>query len=66
VLIEAGINEKRVKIISIAAGEGEKYANAVKEFKEELDKVGPIKPNEYVKPLSSQEQGEEKAKLDEI
>jgi len=66
VLIEAGINEKRVKIISIAAGEGEKYAKTIKEFKQELDKVGPIKPNEYVKPLSSKEQTEEKAKLDEI
>jgi F420-non-reducing hydrogenase iron-sulfur subunit len=66
VLIEAGINEKRVKIISIAAGEGEKYANAVKEFKQELDKIGSIKPDEYVKPLSSKEQADEKAKLDEI
>ena len=66
VLIEAGINEKRVKIISIAAGEGEKYAKSIKEFKQELDKIGPIKPNEYAKPLSSKKQTEEKAKLDEI
>ncbi|MFX0027925.1 MAG: hydrogenase iron-sulfur subunit [Candidatus Hermodarchaeota archaeon] len=66
VLIQAGINERRVKIISIAAGEGEKYANTVKEFKEELDKIGPIKPNEYLKPLSSKEQLKSKAKLDEI
>jgi len=66
VLAEAGINEKRVKIVSIAAGEGEKYAKAVKEFKEQLDKIGPIKPNEYTKSLSSKEKRKGKAKLDEI
>jgi heterodisulfide reductase subunit A len=65
-LIEAGINEKRVRIISIAAGEGEKYANIISEFKEDLEKIGPIKPNEYTKPLSSKRKTEEKAKLDEL
>ncbi|MFX1278919.1 MAG: hydrogenase iron-sulfur subunit [Promethearchaeota archaeon] len=66
VLIEAGINEKRVKIISVAAGEGEKYANNIKEFTKELDNIGPIKPNEYSKSLSTKEQLKDKAKLDEI
>jgi len=55
-----------VKIASISAGEGEKYAKAVKEFKEELDNLGPIKPNEYTKPLSTKERRKGKAKLDEI
>ena len=49
ILKETGISEKRVKILSIDAGEGEKYANTIKEFKEELDKLGPIHPNESVK-----------------
>ncbi|MFX1532087.1 MAG: hydrogenase iron-sulfur subunit, partial [Promethearchaeota archaeon] len=66
VLAEAGINENRVRIVSIAAGEGEKYAKAVKDFKEQLDKIGPIKPNEYTKSLSSKEKRKGKAKLDEI
>jgi len=52
-LIETGINENRVKIISIDAGEGDKFANVIKEFKENLDKLGPIRPNEYTKPLST-------------
>ena len=65
-LIEAGINENRVKIVSIAAGEGEKFARVITEFKEELDKLGPIKPNEYSKPASTKEKVKERAKLDEI
>ncbi len=52
-MIETGINENRVKIISIDAGEGEKFARVVKEFKDSLDKLGPIRPSEYTKPLSS-------------
>jgi heterodisulfide reductase subunit A len=50
-LTEAGINENRVKIISIDAGEGEKFAKEIKEFKESLEKLGPIRPNEYTKPF---------------
>jgi heterodisulfide reductase subunit A len=66
ILLEAGINEKRLKIISIAAGEGEKYANAITEFKEDLDKIGPLKPNEYTRALTTKFQIDEKAKLDEL
>jgi heterodisulfide reductase subunit A len=65
-LAEANINQSRIKIISISAGEGDKYANTIKEFKEELVKLGPIKPNEYLKPPSVKEQLKQKAKLDEI
>jgi heterodisulfide reductase subunit A len=52
-LVEAGINEKRVKIISIDAGEGAKFAKVINDFKEILEKLGPIRPNEYTKALSS-------------
>ena len=52
-LTETGINENRVRIISIDAGEGEKFAKVIKEFKESLEKLGPIRPNEYTKALSS-------------
>ncbi len=65
-LIETGINENRVKIISIAAGEGEKFAINIKKFKDELDKLGPIKPDEYIKPATSKKKAIKKAKLDEI
>jgi heterodisulfide reductase subunit A len=65
-LIEAGINEKRVRIESVSAGEGEKFAQIVSEFKEEIEKLGPIKPNEYKRPLIMEERPKEKAKLDEI
>jgi heterodisulfide reductase subunit A len=63
---ESGINENRVKIMSIDAGEGEKFTRIIKEFKEDLDKLGPIKPNEYSKPLSSKEKRKDRVKLDEI
>ncbi|MFX1455039.1 MAG: hydrogenase iron-sulfur subunit [Promethearchaeota archaeon] len=53
VLAETGINENRVKIISIAAGEGEKFAKSINEFKSTLEKLGPIRPNEYTKTFSS-------------
>ncbi len=65
-LAEAGINENRVKIASISAGEGKKFAQIVSEFKEELEKLGPIKPEEYIKPMYSEKKVEEKARLDEI
>ena len=51
ILKEAGIDEKRVKIVSIAAGEGDKYARTIKEFKDELSEIGPIQPDEYTKAL---------------
>ena len=48
-LVEVGINENRVKIVSISAGEGEKFAEVITEFKGELEKLGPIKPGEIKK-----------------
>jgi len=65
-LIEAGINEARVKIISISAGEGEKYAQIIEEFKKELTELGPIKPNEYKRLVYPKEQLKDKVSLDEI
>ncbi|MHA1642439.1 MAG: hydrogenase iron-sulfur subunit, partial [Promethearchaeota archaeon] len=62
---ELGINEKRVKIVSVSAGEGEKFAQVVKDFTKELVKLGPIKPGEYVKPVKKV-LIKEKAKLDEL
>ncbi len=46
---EAGINENRVQIESISAGEGKKFANVINEFVESLKKLGPIKPGEFIK-----------------
>jgi len=65
-LAEAGINENRVKIVSISAGEGEKYTKVISEFKRDLEKLGPIKPGEYIKTSTSKEIVKEKAKLDEL
>ncbi|TFF90047.1 MAG: hydrogenase iron-sulfur subunit, partial [Promethearchaeota archaeon] len=65
-LAESGINENRVKIISVSAGEGEKYAKVINEFKNEIEDLGPIKPNEYIKPSIEERKEKEKAKLDEI
>ena len=65
-LAEAGIKENRMKIVSISAGEGEKFAQTVSEFKEELEKLGPIKPDEYKREVLKKEKVKEKAHLDEI
>ncbi|TFG25833.1 MAG: hydrogenase iron-sulfur subunit [Promethearchaeota archaeon] len=65
-LAEAGINENRVRIESISAGEGEKFARVISEFKKELEALGPIKPGEYKKPVLVEKKVKEKAKLDEI
>ncbi|MFX1571382.1 MAG: hydrogenase iron-sulfur subunit [Promethearchaeota archaeon] len=65
-LIEAGINNKRLKIASISAGEGEKFAQTITEFKEELNILGPIHPDEYSKSISYEEEVKDKARLDEI
>ncbi|MFX1386490.1 MAG: hydrogenase iron-sulfur subunit [Promethearchaeota archaeon] len=65
-LAEVNINENRLKIVSISAGEGDKYANTIKEFKQELIDLGPIKPGEYFKPPTIKDQLKDKAKLDEI
>ena len=34
--------------------------------KNELERLGPIKPNEYIKPVMEERKEEEKARLDEI
>ena len=65
-LAESGINEYRVKIVSISAGEGKKFADTIFEFKEELDQLGPIRPAEYQRQISSEKEIKEKAHLDEI
>ncbi len=65
-LAETEIYENRVKITSISAGEGEKFAQIITEFKEELENLGPIRPEEYTKPISRKEKAIDKAKLDEI
>ncbi|MFX1302225.1 MAG: hydrogenase iron-sulfur subunit [Promethearchaeota archaeon] len=65
-LAEANINENRIKIVSISAGEGEKFAKTIEQFKEELTNLGPIRPGEYLKPPTTKEQLKYKAKLDEI
>jgi heterodisulfide reductase subunit A len=67
ILGEAGLNENRVRIESISAGEGEKFAQVVSNFKTELEKLGPIKPGEYQKPYVGEPQKEKKkAKLNEL
>lgn len=43
----AGINEKRLRLEWISASEGEKFAQVVKEFTEELMQLGPIKNDGY-------------------
>lgn len=65
-LAESGINEKRVKITSVSAGEGEKFAKEVAEFKRALDELGPIKPGEYARRSTEEKKEVTKARLDEI
>jgi heterodisulfide reductase subunit A len=65
-LAEVNINENRVKIVSISAGEGEKFAEVIKEFKNELEKIGPIRPGEYIKPPATKKPIEDKVRLNEI
>jgi len=67
ILGEAGLNEDRVRIESISAGEGEKFAQVVSNFKTELEKLGPIKPGEFQKSYASEHKKEKKkAKLNEL
>ncbi|MHA1486758.1 MAG: hydrogenase iron-sulfur subunit, partial [Promethearchaeota archaeon] len=60
ILGEAGLNENRVRIESISAGEGEKFAQVVSNFKTELEKLGPIKPGEFQKPYIGEQKKEKK------
>ncbi len=64
-LINSGINEKRFRIESIAAGEGEKYGKIIEDFTSRLEKLGPLKVGEYTKPITKKPEMK-KAKLDEI
>ena len=66
ILAKSGINENRVKIVSISAGEGEKFAQVVSDFKTELEKLGPIKPEEYMRSIPKKKKAKEKVRLDEI
>jgi heterodisulfide reductase subunit A len=67
ILGEAGINENRVRIESISAGEGEKFAQVVSDFKIELEKLGPLKPGEFLKPhVSENKKKKKKAKLNDL
>jgi heterodisulfide reductase subunit A len=64
---EAGIKENRIKIESISAGEGEKFARVISEFKSELVELGPIKPGEFAKPsITIEEKKKSKVKLNEL
>ncbi|MFW9821048.1 MAG: hypothetical protein ACFFE5_15700 [Candidatus Thorarchaeota archaeon] len=38
----------------------------IKEFKEHINTLGPIQPNEYIKPPSIEEPVKDKAKLNEL
>ena len=66
ILAESGINENRVKITSISAGEGEKFAQVVRDFKEELEILGSIHPDEYLKPTPRKKYANDKAKLNTL
>ncbi len=66
ILGEAGLNENRVRIESISAGEGEKFAQVVSDFKIELEKLGPIKPVEFQKPYVSEHKKEISAQINTI
>ncbi len=46
ILAETGINDNRIRITSISAGEGEKFAQVIKEFKYQIETLRQIQPNE--------------------
>ncbi len=66
IIAEAKINEKRVRIESISAGEGEKFAKIISEFKSDIERLGPIKPNEFERAIQDQKELKEKISLDEL
>ncbi len=65
-LAEVNINENRLKIVSISAGEGDKFASLINQFKNELIQLGPIQPGEFLKPPTTKNHIEDKARLNEI
>ncbi|KKL90674.1 hypothetical protein LCGC14_1902300, partial [marine sediment metagenome] len=66
ILAETRINENRIKIVSISAGEGEKFAQVIKEFKDQLETLGPIQPDEYLKPISKSSHAEDKTNSERV
>ena len=66
ILAETSINENRIKIVSISAGEGEKFAQVIKEFKDQLEILGPIHPDEYLKPTSKSSYAEDKTNSERV
>ncbi|MBY8983088.1 MAG: hydrogenase iron-sulfur subunit, partial [Candidatus Lokiarchaeota archaeon] len=65
-LIEVGINEKRVRIESVAAGEGEKFAKVILDFTNKIKKLGPVKVGEYKKKIIVKYSPKSKQKLEEL
>ena len=62
-----GIEPGRVQFSWVSAGEGEKFARVISEFKSELVKLGPIKPGEFAKPsITKEKKKKKKAKLNEL
>ncbi|GAI32376.1 unnamed protein product, partial [marine sediment metagenome] len=44
-LKEMGIDQRRLRLEWISAAEGEKYTKVVREFTEEIKKLGPLRGN---------------------
>jgi heterodisulfide reductase subunit A len=66
-LAEMGINPERAQIESVSAGEGEKFSKLVKEFTEKIEKLGPLKPNEYKREIFPEKKPpSEEIRIDEI
>jgi len=66
ILAETGINENRVRLTSISAGEGEKFAQVIKEFKDQIETLGSIQPDEYIKPTPRSNYTEDKTKSEGV
>ncbi len=66
ILIKTGINKERIKIESVAAGEGEKFAKVVTTFINKIKKLGPIRLNEYLNKSHINDTEKQKQKLQEL
>ncbi|MBY9005288.1 MAG: hydrogenase iron-sulfur subunit [Candidatus Lokiarchaeota archaeon] len=66
ILIKAGINEDRVRIESVAAGEGEKFAKVVSDFTNKIKGLGTTKINECGEDNSIKGLVKSKQKLGEL
>ncbi|MEO0292067.1 MAG: hydrogenase iron-sulfur subunit, partial [candidate division WOR-3 bacterium] len=60
ILKEMGINEKRLRLEWISASEGEKLQRVVKEFVEEIKKLGPISNDDAFKKVLTSTKGGKK------